>query len=144
MAFPQNYFAPPPPLRKLPEIFLMTSHLDSHTTTDVKPDMLSGVQTGNGIPHDRYNIRGIAHVHTNRKDDIFKQRQLMQSFTYILELGQGNRTLTKHTRRWTYSALRYFFNSYFNFEVIFIFEIVFIVEDIFILDVISSFMSSHF
>ena len=40
----------------------MTSHLDSHTATDVKPDMLSGVQTGNGIPHDQYNICGIAHV----------------------------------------------------------------------------------
>ena len=40
----------------------MTSHLDSQTTTDVKPDMLSCVQPGNGIPHDRYNIRGIAHV----------------------------------------------------------------------------------
>ena len=64
----------PPPLKKLPEIFLMTSHLDGHTTTDVKPDMLSGVQTGNGIPHDRYNVRGIAHVRTNRKDDIFMQR----------------------------------------------------------------------
>ena len=64
----------PPPLKKLHEIFLMTSHLDSHMTTDVKPDMLSGVQTGNGIPHDRYNIRGIAHVRTNRKDDIFMQR----------------------------------------------------------------------
>ena len=64
----------PPPFKKLPEIFLMTSHLDSHTTTDVKPDMLSGVQTGNGIPHDRYNIRGIAHGRTNRKDDILMQR----------------------------------------------------------------------
>ena len=31
-----NYSAPNPPLKKLPEIFLMTSHLDSHTTTDVK------------------------------------------------------------------------------------------------------------
>ena len=31
--------------------FLMTSQLDSQTTTDVKPEMLSGVQTGNGIPH---------------------------------------------------------------------------------------------
>ena len=37
-------------------------------TPDVKPDMLSGVQTGNGIPHDRHNIRGIAHACTNRKD----------------------------------------------------------------------------
>ena len=52
----------------------MTSDLDSHTATDVKPDMLSGVQTGNGIPHDGYNIRGIAHVGTNRKDDILMQR----------------------------------------------------------------------
>ena len=66
----------------------MTSHLDSHTTTDVKPDMLSGVQTGNGIPHDRYNICGIAHGRTNRKDNIFMQRQLAQSFTHILEWGQ--------------------------------------------------------
>ena len=31
--------------------FLMTSHLDGHTTNDIKPEMLSGVQTGNGIPH---------------------------------------------------------------------------------------------
>ena len=52
----------------------MTYHFDSHTTTDVKPDMLSDVQTGNGIPHDGYNIRGIAHVRTNRKDDILMQR----------------------------------------------------------------------
>ena len=52
----------------------MTSQLDSHTTTDVKLEMLSGVQTGNGIPYDRYNIRGIAHVRTNRKDDTFMQR----------------------------------------------------------------------
>ena len=34
---PPNYFVPPPlPLKKLPEIFLMTSDLDSHTATDVK------------------------------------------------------------------------------------------------------------
>ena len=87
----------------------MTSHLNSHGTTDIKPEMLSGVQTGNGTPHDKYNIRGIAHVRTNRKDDIFMQRRLVQSFTYILEWGRGTCTLTKHTRRWTYSALWYFF-----------------------------------
>ena len=57
------------------KFLLMTSHLDSHTTTDVKPDMLSGVQIGNGITHDRYNTRGFAHVCTNRKDDIFMQRR---------------------------------------------------------------------
>ena len=55
----------------------MTSHFDSHRTTDMKPEMLSGVQTGNGTPHDKYNIRGIAHVRTNRKDDIFMQRRLL-------------------------------------------------------------------
>ena len=63
----------------------MTSHFDSHTKTEVKPEMLSGVQTGNGIPHDEYKIHGTAHAPTNRKDDIFMQRRLAQSFTYILE-----------------------------------------------------------
>ena len=72
---PQIILAPPS-LNKLPEIFLMTSHFDSRRTTDVKPDMLSGVQPGNGIPHERYNICGIAHVRINRKDDIFMQRRL--------------------------------------------------------------------
>ena len=38
--------------------------------------MLPGVQTGNGTPHDEYDIRGIAHARTNRKDNIFMQRQL--------------------------------------------------------------------
>ena len=65
----------------------MTSYLDSHTAYDVKPDMISGVQTGNGIPHDRYNIRGIAHEGTNRKDDIFLQRRLEQIFIYVYWSG---------------------------------------------------------
>ena len=78
---------PPPPLKKLPEFFLMTSYLDSQTRTDVKPDMLPGVQTGNGIPHDRCNLRGIAHARTNRKDDIFMERRLGQIITCILERG---------------------------------------------------------
>ena len=77
----------------------MTSHNNSHRTTDIKPEMLSGVQTGNGTPHDKYDIRGIAHARTNRK---------VQSFTYILMWGRGNCTLTKRTRRWTYSALRHY------------------------------------
>ena len=71
--------------------------------------MLSGVQTGNGTPYGKYNIRGIAHARTNRKDDIFMQRRLVQNFTYLMERGQGTYTLTKRTRRWTYSALRHFF-----------------------------------
>ena len=53
--------------------------------------MSSGVQTGNGTSHDKYNIRGIAHPRTNRKDDIFMQRRLVQSFTYILEWGERER-----------------------------------------------------
>ena len=37
----------------LPDFSLMTSLLDSHTTTVVKPDVLSSVQNGNGIPLDK-------------------------------------------------------------------------------------------
>ena len=65
---------------------LMTSHRDSQTTTDFKLEIELGVQTGNGIPH--ANIRGIAHTRTNRKDNIFMQRRLVQNFTFILEWGQ--------------------------------------------------------
>merc|ERR1719312_2466043 len=39
------------------------------------------------------------------------QRRLLQNFTYILEWGRGTCTLTKHTRRWSYSAMRHFFSS---------------------------------
>ena len=41
----------------------MTPHLDSHSTTDPKPEILSAVQTGNGISRDEKNVRGITHVH---------------------------------------------------------------------------------
>ena len=58
---------PPLPL----EIFLMTSHHNSHTITDVKPEMISGVETGNGIQFNKYDICGIAQARTDRKDDIF-------------------------------------------------------------------------
>ena len=51
----------------------MTSHLDSRTTTDVKLDMLSGVQTRNGIPHDRYNIRN------NEKEQKIKMNPKMKT-----------------------------------------------------------------
>ena len=43
---------------------LMTIHLDCYVTTDCKPEMLSGVETGNRIPHDEWNLRGIVHAHT--------------------------------------------------------------------------------
>ena len=41
--------------------------------------MLTGVQIGNGIPHERYNVRGIAHARTNRKDDQVKSLHLYWS-----------------------------------------------------------------
>ena len=73
----KKFFWPSSLKRILPEIFLMTSHLYSHGKTDIKPVMLSGVQNGNGTPHDKHNIRGNAHARTNRKDDIFMQRRLV-------------------------------------------------------------------
>ena len=56
-----------------------TLQLDSHSTTDPKPEILSAVLTGNRIPHDGRNVRGIMHVHVCRKDDIFRQRRLNHS-----------------------------------------------------------------
>ena len=52
-----------------------THHLDSHSTTDPKPETLSAVLTGNRIS------RGIMHVHVHvcRKDDTFRQRRLNHS-----------------------------------------------------------------
>ena len=51
-------FAPPPHLKEY--------YLDSYGTADIKPKMLSGVQTGNGTPHDKYNIHGITHARTKK------------------------------------------------------------------------------
>ena len=54
--------------------------------------MLSGAQTGNRIPHDEYNVRGIAHARAYIKDDIFIQRRLVQSFKCIRKWGQGTKS----------------------------------------------------
>ena len=54
----------------------MTSHCDSHTTTDVKLEMKPGIQIRNGIPHDKFNLCRIAHARTSIKVDIFLQRWL--------------------------------------------------------------------
>ena len=101
-----SIYLPHPLKRILPEIFF----------DDLSPQQPQDnwYQTGNVIrrsnrkwnstPHDIYHIRGIAHAQTNRKDDIFTQRRLVQNFTFILESGQGTCSLTKHTRRWAYSA----------------------------------------
>ena len=69
---------------------MLSSSLDSHGTTDIKPEMSSGVQTGNGTSHDKYKIRGIAHPCKNRKDDIFMQTTSAKLYIYI---GVGARDL---------------------------------------------------
>ena len=45
----------------------MTFHLDSNTKTDFKPGMLSHVQIGKRIPHDKCNVCGIAHCAGKQK-----------------------------------------------------------------------------
>ena len=42
------------------EYCLQFSLMTSHGTTDIKPEMLSGVQTRNGTLYNKYNIHGIA------------------------------------------------------------------------------------
>ena len=49
----------------------MTIHLDCYATTDCKPEVLSGVETGNRIPHDEWNLRGIAHMYTYTEKTTF-------------------------------------------------------------------------
>ena len=89
IGLPSKIFFCPLPLKDYLKFFLMTSHYDSHTTTDVKLEIILGVSPGNGIPHDNYNICGIAHARTNRKDDISMQRRLGQIFICIFEWGKG-------------------------------------------------------
>ena len=44
---------------------LMTPHLDSYSTTDVTPEKLSAVETGNRIQGDEKNVHGIANFIAN-------------------------------------------------------------------------------
>ena len=55
---------------------ITTPHLDSLSTTDPKPEILSAVLTENRISREGRNVRGIMHVHVGIKDNIFRQRQL--------------------------------------------------------------------
>ena len=47
--------------------------LDSHSTTDPKPEMLSVVSTGNIIQRDERNVHGIEHSYMLRKDNILEK-----------------------------------------------------------------------
>ena len=69
--------------RVLPEIFLMTFHLNSHGTNDIKPEMLSGVQTGNGTPHDKCNICGIARAHKQKRRHFHAKTTSAKLYYYI-------------------------------------------------------------
>ena len=89
------------------KFFLMTSHLDSHGTTDVKPEMLSGVRTVHSAPHDKYNICGIAHARTKRNDDILCK----DDYIYI---GVGARDLyidKAHTALDIFHFAAFFFSN---------------------------------
>ena len=83
--------------------FLMTSQLDSHTTTDIKPEMLLGVQTGNRIPHDWHNVQGIAHKRRH-----FHAKTTRAKLHIHIGVGQGTCSLMKHTwfmnnwKKWKY------------------------------------------
>ena len=75
----------------------MTSHLDSHTTTDDKPDNLSDVKTGNGIPHDTYNVRGIAYAHKQKRRHFHEKTTRANHYMYIVG-GAKDRTLHELTQ----------------------------------------------
>ena len=79
---------PPPHLKEYYLNFFLW-HLTSTAMVqlDTKPEMFSGFLAGNGIQHDEYDLRGIVHVHTYRKDNIVMQRRLLQSFTYLPTLN---------------------------------------------------------
>ena len=74
----------------LKQIFT-TPHLDCHSTTDPKPEILSAVYTGNRISRDGRYVRGITNVHVCRKDDIFRQRRLSH-----IEMGEGDYGTQSH------------------------------------------------
>ena len=76
----------------------MTFHLNSHRTTDIKPEMLSGVQTGNATPHDKYNIRGsmpeqIEKTTFSCKDDKCKTLHLYWSGSRDLFIDEAHTAL---------------------------------------------------
>ena len=64
---------------------LMTLHLDRHSTTDPKPEMISAVWTGKRIQHNERKICGIEHAHMFRKDDFLENEDLN-----IMDWGKGD------------------------------------------------------
>ena len=52
----------------------MTSHLDSHGRTDIRPEVLSVVQTGNGIQNVEYDIQALR-MCTHTEKTTFKDKE---------------------------------------------------------------------
>ena len=61
----------------------MTSHRDSHTTTDVEPEMLSGAQTGYGVPLDNVKYAAFPVRKYIENMTFFHAKPTKASFTYI-------------------------------------------------------------
>ena len=76
-----------------------TPHLDSHSTTDPKREILSAVEAGNRISHDGWNERGIMHVRMCKKDNIRWQRRLNHS-----QVG-GGIALRRVYPAWAYTTV---------------------------------------
>ena len=70
------------------------------------------------VPHDGYNLRGIAHVRTNRRDDIFMQRRLyideahtaldifgFAIFLYLYSVSLGDALTTAAVRPFLYVCI---------------------------------------
>ena len=79
-----------PHLNNVTRIFFMTSHLNSHGTTDIEPEMLSVVQTGNGTQHYKYYLRGIALTCTKERRHFHAKTTSAKLYIYI---GVGSRDL---------------------------------------------------
>ena len=96
----------------------MTSYLNSHRTTGIKPEMLSGVPTGNGTPRDKYDItRNCLCAHKQKRRHFHAKTTSAKLYVYI---GVGSRDLFIDEAHTTlgifpvislynaYSALRHF------------------------------------
>ena len=87
---------------------MLSSSLDSHGTTDIKPEMSSGVQTGIGTSLDKYNIRG------KQKRRHFYAMTSAKLYIYI---DEAHRALDIFRKRFRDSAVPYtavaviFYNS---------------------------------
>ena len=88
IGLPPQIILPTLPLKSYLNFIGMTSHLDSHTTTDVKPDMLSGVQTKNGFHMIDIIYVALPCVHKQKKYMECKVLQILTFFSKIEDLSK--------------------------------------------------------